>query len=155
MRTPPRMVEQVLALWVQEAELALPLAERTCAVHGADTHYFSPAAAGGGAGRLFAEQPALEGEVFSADMRASLSSEPLQARRVFHAAMVATLEQVRARPSTVDIWDALALHACLIAASQADEAQGVRGKCSMWWATTSAERQETLHTTRTLKCKTR
>ena len=124
----PRVVEQVLALWVQEAELALPLDERTGAAQGADTHDFPPAAAVGGAGMIFAEQPALEGQVFSADMRASLSSEPLEARRMFHAAMAATLEQVRARPSDVDIWDALALHACLAAASQADEAQGVRGE---------------------------
>ena len=125
---PPRVVEQVLALWVREAELALPLDERTGAVPDADTHDFPPAAAPGGAGRVFTEQPALEGEVFSADMRASLSSEPLEARRMFHAAMVATLEQVRARPSSVDIWDALALHACLTAASQADKAQGVIGE---------------------------
>ena len=120
----PRMVQQVLALWVREVEMDLRLDEPTGAALGLDERGYSPAAAASddSASSVFSEMPALESAVFHADMRASARSAPLEARRVFHAAMATALEQVRARPSGVDIRDALALRACLAAARWAHKA---------------------------------
>ena len=110
----PRMVEQVLALWVREAEINLCLDDHTGAGLNPDTAGTSPAAAVGpdDASSAFREMPALQRTLFTADMRETARSAPLEARRVFHAAMVAALEQVRASPNGVDIRDALALYAC-------------------------------------------
>ena len=121
---PPRMVEEVLALWVREAEANLCLEEPTAAGQSLDRRGDAPAAAADAddASSIFGGMPALERVLFNADMRASARGTPLEVRRVFHAAMVATLEQVRARPVDVDIWDALSLQACQAAAGLANKA---------------------------------
>ena len=108
---PPRMVEEVLALWVREAEANLHLNKHTAAGLGCNP-CASPSAAPAGAddGRsVFSEMPALEHLLFNVDMRASARGAPLGVRRVLHAAMVATLEQVCAGPNDVGIRDALVL----------------------------------------------
>ena len=102
---PPRMVERVLALWGQEP--AGPQAS------------FNPTAACD----VFAEQPELESAVFTADMRASVRDTPAMAHLVFDVAIMAMLQRVLARPTNVDIGDALALHACKAAESRAEEAR--------------------------------
>ena len=121
----PRLVKQVLALWVREAEMGFCLDEPTGAGLGADARGSPPAMCAGAddASSVFSEMPALESAVFNADMRASVRSAPLEARRVFHAAMLTALEQIRARPNDVDIRDALGFHAFLAAARRAYEAE--------------------------------
>ena len=109
---PPRVVEGVLALWAREAvDLEIhvdPLVrERVAACDG---------------GSVFAEQPALERAVFSADMRASVRDAPRLARLIFHPAIAAMLGHVLSRPNVADTWDALALHACKAAENRAEEA---------------------------------
>ena len=96
----PRVVEEVLALWVQEAELAARLDERAAAVLGPNTRGVPPAA-GAGAGAassMSSERLALERGVFDADTRAGVRGAPFEARLVLFAAMAAMLEHVRARP---------------------------------------------------------
>lgn len=109
---PLHVVEDLLALWVEEAERASRLDERTSAMLGSDTRVFVPTmgAAAGSTGS--SGQPALEHAAYSADM-ASVRSAPPEARRVFSAAMKATLEHVHARQNGLDTGAALALHACL------------------------------------------
>ena len=106
----PRVVEGVLALWVHEAAGAQRL--------------FNPSVyermAARDAGSVFAEQPALEHAVFSADMRASARDAPRMAHLAFHGAMVIVAGHVLARPNDVEVADALALHACK-AAEEAHE----------------------------------
>ena len=124
----PRMAEQVLALWVREAEMNLRLDDHPHAGLNPDSGRTSPAAAVGpdDVTSAFSEMPALQHTLFNADMRETARSAPLAARRAFHAAMVAALEQVRASPNGVDIRDALALYACQAAARWAMEAKGAR-----------------------------
>ena len=111
---PWHVVEEVLALWVQEAE-------RTGAGLGSDTCVFAAAGAGaGGTGTGSSGQPALE--AYSADM-ASVRGAPPEARPVFLTAMQATLDHVRARQNRPDVRAALALHACLALERRADEAR--------------------------------
>ena len=99
---PPRVVEGVLALWVHEAAGAQRL--------------FHPSVyervAARDAGSVFAEQPALEHAVFSADMRASVRDAPRMAHLAFHGTMVIVAGHVLTRPTDVDAAHALALHAC-------------------------------------------
>ena len=101
---PLLVVEEVLALWVQEAERA------------------AAGASAGGTGTGSSGQAALEHAAYSADM-ASVRSAPPEARRVFSTAMQATLEHVHARQNGLDVRAALALHACLAVERRADEAR--------------------------------
>ena len=108
----PRVVERLLALWAQEAVGSQGFVDRRV----------SERIAACDAGSVFAEQPALEHAVFSADMRASVRDAPLMAQYVLHGAMAAMLRHVPARPNDVLIGDALALHACKAAERRAEEA---------------------------------
>ena len=87
----PRMVEEVLALWVREA-------------------------AGGGpadAGSVFSERPTLERLLFSGDMRAGLRGAPPMASSVFRRAVASMLDYMRADPGDVVAEDRKALCACV------------------------------------------
>ena len=125
---PPCIVEEVLALWVREAEANLRLDERTAAWQDSGRLASSPTAAADAddASSVFSEMPALERVLFNADMRARARKEPLGVRRVFHAAMAAALEQVRAVRSKVDMRDALVLLAFQHAACRSKLADRAR-----------------------------
>ena len=95
----PRMVEEVLALWVQEAT----------------------GGGSGDAGSIFIERPTLQRLLFSAAMRASLRGATVMARCVFGNAIAAVLQHVRAEPGDVVKGDRHALRACLDAERYAGE----------------------------------
>lgn len=101
---PPRVVEQVLELWLQEVTVWTGAGPAAC-------------------GSVFAERPALKDAVFDPGMRYSVRNAPFEALRAFRKAMGAMLEQVRAAPSCVAAVDALALRACKAAERVADEAR--------------------------------
>ena len=100
----PRMAVEVLALWVRKA------------------------AGGGPAGAksVFSEQPALESELYSADMRAGLRAALPMARSVFRRAMASMRDYMRAEPGDVVLEDRKALRACLRAERRADDAADER-----------------------------
>ena len=153
-RTPPRVVEEVLALWMHENTPALRLDERMGAVLGLDMREFPPAA-GVGAGEastVFSQQPALERTVFNAAMRTSVRSAPPEARLAFSMAMMATLQQVRAGLSSIDIGDMLALDACKSAVSRADDAREAMAAAAA--AAGGAAANEVLHAEARLAART-
>lgn len=96
-RAPLRAVRQVLELWLQEADLAFCLDQRPGVVPGSPTRSDSPAASVG-AGNCSSTSDArlaLERELFSADMRASVRDASLEARRVLGKALATVLALFR------------------------------------------------------------
>ena len=101
---PPRVVEQVLELWLLEAASSLDACP---------------------ARSVFDERPALKRAVFDADMRNSVRNAPLLALRAFRMAVGIMLERVRSAPSCVAAVDAQALMACQAAERMAEEAHAL------------------------------
>ena len=98
----PRMVEEVLALWIWEAAGGSPTDARS----------------------VFSERPTLERLLFSEDLRASLRGAPPMASVVFCRAMMSMLDYIRAaEPGDAAAEDRDALDACLAAEQRAHEAR--------------------------------
>ena len=96
----PRMVVEVLALWVRKA------------------------AGGGPAGAkgVFSERPEQEQWLYSRDMRAGLRAAPSMATSVFRRAMASMRDYMRAEPGDVAVGDRKALRACVRAERRAADA---------------------------------
>ena len=136
---PPRAVLEVLELWVQEAKLAFRLDKTAAMALHPDTGDFLHGI--DDASKVFSKQPALEREVFSAEMRASVRDAGGMDREVCSAVMAAALEQVRAGAVHASSEDTMrALEACEAAADRADELQAAREE--VWAAAPGPEARE-------------